>query len=218
MTTSFTLVPPSHLTEAHPVLFQRPETDKLLQGNAMAQWTTDPTKIWIPSEETEKHISPFIPRPEMARLMAMYKPVARPPHERVREDLLYNVFYSQGNIMYIQKAIVAQVKQIGQFNVPPPNASAILTIMGKVFIEYAEHINEDTLPIKTIVDLTRNQVKRLNSLTVNMAVPLIVDNADALHKTTQRILGNTTDLLPRAIDTSIRGTIETRPIESVLDG
>jgi hypothetical protein len=213
---SFSLVPPSHITEAHPVLFQRPQWDNILNNHPEKGWITNPNKIWIPSEEAERNVPKGLPRPEIAKLMASYRPAVRPAMESQRPDLLYNVFFSGGNLEYIRKSIVAQVYQISKFRISPPDMLSLIPVVSSTFEDYAQHTNEDLLPIPTILSHIRQEISRLDALVCNKVVPEIISNAETLASTSQRILTNETDPLPRPINTSIRGTIELRPIEKVL--
>lgn len=91
------------------------------------------------------------------------------------EDALSRAYFSAQNISIIQNGIRAGVFRMshGRFNVPPQNEDTLKIIMRSVYLQYAA--NRLDMPIA-------EQVRAINSLVIDYAVPVVYNEAVAYLK------------------------------------
>jgi hypothetical protein len=84
-------------------------------------------------------------------------------------NMLSQVFFSEGNIQILQNGIRAGVykKSNGQINVPPQNIDALKIIMRSTYLQHAEHYP----------DKITEQVERLNSIVLEYCVKTVYGEA-----------------------------------------
>lgn len=84
-------------------------------------------------------------------------------------NILSEVFFSQGNIQILQNGIRAGVYKMsdGQINVPPQNLDALKIIMRSTYMQYAEHYP----------DRITEQVEQLNKIVLDYCVPSVYSEA-----------------------------------------
>jgi len=80
-------------------------------------------------------------------------------------NVLSQVFFSEGNIQIIQNALRAGVYKLSnnEFVIAPQNIETLKTIMRSMYLQYAEHY---------ATDITK-QVERLNQTVLDYAVPSV---------------------------------------------
>lgn len=89
-------------------------------------------------------------------------------------NVLAQVYFSADNIQIVQNGLRAGVYKMsdGKYNVPPQNIDVVKIIMRSMYMQYAEHYPKDIT----------GQVKRLNQLVLDYAVPNIFNEAIAYFK------------------------------------
>jgi len=203
-------IPPANSLLGHPVLFQRPEWDKALVADPALRESADPNKMWYQSPAPQ----PAVPDARLEALKAKYTPL-QVTTIREMPTLLYNAYFSKQNMIYIQKALQLQVRQVSGYSVPIQDPDALLIIMVNVYKDHARHINEDTTPIMTIIQETRKEIQRLNAIVLTVVVPTVIVNVESLRRTVERIENPGSVLPPMPVSTSLKGTIEYRPIDDI---
>ena len=81
------------------------------------------------------------------------------------DNVLSQVFFSEGNIQIIQNAIRSGVFRLSnsKYNVPPQNIDQLKIVMRSTYLQYAKHsANDITL-----------QVKELNELVLDYCIPFV---------------------------------------------
>jgi hypothetical protein len=201
-------IPPANSLLGHPVLFQRPEWDKALIANPQLRESTDPNHMWYrsPSQNTQDS--------QLEALKSNYTPL-RVTTLREMPTLLYNAYFSKQNMVYIQKALQLQVKQVSGYSVPMQDPDALLIIMVNAYKEHARHVNEDTAPIMVVVQETRKEIQRLNAIVLAVVVPTVIINVESLKRTSERIENPAKELPPMPVSTSLKGTIQYRPVDDI---
>lgn len=203
-------IPPANNLLGHPVLFQRPDWDKALIADPALRESADPNTIWYRSPAQRVNV----PDARIEALRERYTPL-QVTTVREMPSLLYNAYFSKENLMYIQKALQLQVKQVSGYSVPTQDPDALLVFMVNVYTEHARHVNEDTMPIMTVINETRREIQRLNAIVLASVVPTVIVNVESLKRTVERINNPAKELLPMPVSTSIKGTIEYRPIDDI---
>lgn len=203
-------IPPANSLLGHPVLFQRPEWDKALISDSSLRETTDPNTMWYQSPAPQS----TVPDARLEALKSKYTPL-QVTTIREMPTLLYNAYFSKQNMIYIQKALQLQVRQVSGYSVPVQDPDALLIIMVNAYKEHARHVNEDTLPIFTIIQETRKEIQRLNAIVLTVVVPTVIVNVESLRRTVERIENPASVLPPMPVSTSLKGTIEYRPIDDI---
>lgn len=200
-------IPPANSLLGHPILFQRPDWDKALIADPALRESADPNIMWYRSS---------VQRVD-ARLDALRERYTPLQVTTVREmpSLLYNAYFSKENLMYIQKALQLQVKQVSGYSVPMQDPDALLVFMVNVYTDHARHVNEETTPIMTIITETRREIQRLNAIVLASVVPTVIVNVESLKRTVERINNPAKELPPMPVSTSLKGTIEYRPIDDI---
>ena len=81
------------------------------------------------------------------------------------DNVLSQVFFSEGNIQIIQNAIRSGVFKMSKskYNVPPQNIDALKIIMRSTYLQYAKH---------TATNITE-QVEQLNQLVLDYCIPFV---------------------------------------------
>jgi hypothetical protein len=87
----------------------------------------------------------------------------------LENNLLSNVFFSEGNVQIIQNALRAGVYTMSnnEFIIAPQNIDTLKIIMRSTYLQYAEHYP----------DKIREQVERLNKLVLDYCIPTVYNEA-----------------------------------------
>lgn len=209
----------------HPSLFQTPIKDKKLDASPDDVRNTDPTTMWDVSDYgvTKSLIyneqDPPISHAELRRLLGIYKPVAEHSFENQEKTLLFGVFMSQGNIDELQLRIRRRVFDASGFRVGNQSQTELVIAMLNVYGSYANSFNENLISKKSLFNVVRHEVDRLDGIVVKLVVPVIVNTAEQLTGSI-KIFNDPNPMasMPPPVSDSIYGTIEYRPIEKVLSG
>lgn len=89
-------------------------------------------------------------------------------------NVLAQVFFSVENIQIVQNGLRAGVHKMSneQYVIPPQNIDTLKTIMRSIYLQYAEHYEDNTT----------KQVERLNQLVWDYAVPSVYNETMAYMK------------------------------------
>lgn len=81
------------------------------------------------------------------------------------ETDLSNTFFSAKNIIDLQNAIISNVKQLTEYNIPPQNEDTLKSVMWSVYMDFAAHIPNNI----------EEQIKSLNRKVLEQCIPGIVE-------------------------------------------
>lgn len=84
-------------------------------------------------------------------------------------NVLAQVFFSEGNIQIIQNAIRSGVFKLSnsKYNVPPQNIDQLKIIMRSTYLQYAKHSPNDIT----------GQIEEMNQLVLNYCVPFVYNES-----------------------------------------
>lgn len=210
---------------SHPILFQTPVMNKQLDANPDLIRTTDPSKVWDPSDygmnkaELYNPADPPLTPNQRASLITKLRPIARKTMENQEGTMLFYTFMSQENLKEIHQRIRKTVFDISGFRIADQNESEMLIAMQNVYMSYANNLNENLISKGYLFKHIRAEVNRLDNILVRLVVPTIINSAEQ-RKSATSIFDNPVKQadLPLPVSTSIAGTREYRDTVSVLTG
>ena len=88
----------------------------------------------------------------------------------LEDNLLAQVFFSQGNIQILQNGLRAGVYRMSKEKkivVPPQNMDSLKTIMRSMYLQYAEHSSENVT----------KQVEKLNDIVLKWVIPSVYNES-----------------------------------------
>ena len=90
------------------------------------------------------------------------------------DSLLSQVYFSADNIQIVQNGLLAGVYQMSgnKYVIAPQNIETLKIIMRSIYLQYAEHREEDI----------KGQVTRLNKLVLDYAIPNVYNEAEGYVK------------------------------------
>ena len=89
-------------------------------------------------------------------------------------NLLAQVYFSAENIQIVQNGLRAGVYNMsqGKYNIPPQNIDTLKIIMRSIYLQYAEHYENDIT----------GQVEKLNAMVLDYAIPSVYSAAESYRK------------------------------------
>ena len=199
---------PSHLYD--PSLFQRPQAD----SQVVAPNVHDSAKAWLKSLNPRQGITvPCRWDPLKRELKTMTSNYT----EHLERTLLFTVFFSQKNAENLQTSMRYYLYQYTHVCTGAEDYRELLKYMFQTYLEFAQEIDEESLPIHAVVNYIRMEVARLNEVVLKYAVRQLVSailaQQEYLH---DRRVRNEEGIYPQ--DTSIVGTFRYRSPQNVLTG
>ena len=210
----------------HPSMIQTPWSDAAMsQAPGSVAWT-DPMSSWLTPTNCARGTCTSRPRfseRQIESSIMKLKPVTWRTYDDKGVTLLFGAFFSRSNFDNVQKLIryAIFVESDGRYKIGNQGDSEVIRLMESVYSEKAKNLPENVLSVGTLESRIRNEVARLNDLTVKEAVPMILDAIQQrdtyVHQLAQG-LGTTSIDRPTPTSTNVTGIKTYRAIEDVSGG
>jgi hypothetical protein len=129
--------------------------------------------------------------------------------------LLFNVFFSEKNVADLQILVRRTVYNFSGHKIGQQSETTLLILMQTTYNESAKNVDESRAPKKLVNKHIHNQIKYLNSLVVDVAVPIIINEVEQYLVFSKQINQPLAEL-PRPMSEKITGTIQYREIQDVF--
>jgi hypothetical protein len=131
-------------------------------------------------------------------------------------NLLFATFFSERNVEILQYLIIQTVHiwSSKNYNIGKQSEVTLLQIMDEVYEDYAQHVDEFSIPRLQLKKFILREVGRLNELLVEVAVPIIINGIEQHKKYLQLSTRIPLNLITPSY-TGITGTKEYRSFDDL---
>jgi hypothetical protein len=153
---------------------------------------------------------------ELEYMMRILKPKVQRTDKNIIPTLLFSTFFSERNVEILQGLIIKTVHvwSSKKYNIGKQSEVTLLQIIDEVYEDYAQHVDELSIPRVQLKKFISKEVLRLNELLVDVAVPIIINGVEQHKKYLEQSTRIPVNLITQSY-TGITGTKEYRSFDDL---